>query len=360
MRKDNLLCYLREYRQKSFLEVPFSQVDALVLSQLSYLKMNDIVPGFGPQRAISWEEMNSHPASARMFSDLLYGETYREIFRLVEKSVRYGKIKVNYFVEWLNEEKEIQFAAVTFFLGPSSIFVSYRGTDDTLVGWKEDFNMGYMHRIPSQKMALDYLKGAARYTKGRMILGGHSKGGNLAVYAAARAPLPVQQRLSRIYSFDGPGFHKDFYATAGFARIKNRFFKVVPEESLVGMLFSNYQDYHVVESYGKGLIQHDLLQWKIREGKFVFCRQLYRRSGKRVRKLNNWIDSLSRRQAAEYVEVLYGLFLSARINSVYDLLKRPVYHLGRIRKALGNMEKGRRKMVLEVFARIAGLAGGEK
>lgn len=350
--RDNLIRYLKEYGGRTFREVPFSEVDALVLAELSYLKMKGIVPGFERGEGVSWERMASHPDAALMFADPLYGKQHRRVFELVSASVRYAKVRVNYYREWSDEEREAQFAAVTFFLGETSIFLSFRGTDETLVGWKEDFNMGYMKAVPAQRSALSYLKGVARYTKGRLVLGGHSKGGNLALYAAAYAPGQVQDRIRRIYSFDGPGFPRKFYAQRGFAAVKDRFCKIMPERSVIGMIFANYRDYRVVGSYGIGMVQHDLMQWKIREGRFVYLKELRVGSRRKAMVFNEWIASLSKRQISFFVETLYGLLRSARITNVAQLLRRPLYVLGRIVRSITKMDCGKRRMLLQIIRKL--------
>lgn len=352
--------YLQEYGDKSFHEVPFSEVDALVLSNLSYLKMDTIVPGFEDSAGVSWEQMMQNPKAEQMFSDPLYGKQHRRMFQLIRKSRRYGRIRAKYFMEWFDEEKETQFAAVTFCLGPTSFFLSYRGTDETLVGWKEDFNMGYMKTVPSQREALAYLKGVARYTLAqgsqqaemRLILGGHSKGGNLAVYAASWAPKAVQQRIRRVYSFDGPGFQKKFYETIGFRRIEDRFCKIVPEQSLVGMLLANYRRYRVVRSYGTGVMQHDLTQWKIRDGRFVYRSEMKKRSSRRYSVLNAWIESLSESQIVLFVDTLYELLRSAKVRTVADLVKAPLRLLAVVRRNFRRLDHLRRRDLLQIIRKL--------
>lgn len=350
--KTNLIQYLREYGSRSFREVPFSEVDALVFSQMSYLKMKGIVPGFGKSSGVGWQEMAAHPEAEKMFADPLYGKQHRRVFRLIADSRRYRQVKANYYKEWFDEEREAQFAAVTFFLGPTSIFVSFRGTDETLVGWKEDFNMGYMKEIPSQRSALAYLKGVARYTTGRMVIGGHSKGGNLAVFAASCAAPQIQSRIRRVYSFDGPGFQKSFYERPGFIRIENRFCKIVPEQSLVGMILANYKYYRVVESYRSGMGQHDLMQWKIREGRFVYLRELRGKSTRKSAILNTWVNSLTRQQISDFVETLYELLRGTHASNVAELVKKPFRVIYLVFRSFGRMDKKRRQSFLRIIGKL--------
>lgn len=350
--KYHLLRYLREYGQKTFGEHPFSEVDALLLSQLSYLKFDGIVPGFGPHPSVGWEEIRNHPRFEHMFDDRIYGETYRKMFSLIHDSRRYGKLRLNYFVNRTDEQQECQFAAVTIFVGETSVFVSYRGTDETLTGWKEDFNMSFMNSVPSQRSAVSYLLNVARYTEGRLILGGHSKGGNLAVFAGAYATEAVRRRIRRIYSFDGPGFRREFYEREGFRKVSRRFCKIVPEDSWIGMLMANYPRYRVVRSYGKGVIQHDLLRWKIKDGRFVYREKVYHRSSRRMYALNEWLESLSREQVSSTVDALYQVFAGARFSSVYDLVLTPFHALRLLWQGFCALDQSSRKLVLAFLREI--------
>lgn len=361
--KSNLMTYLKEYRNKSFREHPFSEVDALLLSNLSYLKMDGVVPGFRRGEGISFAQLLQYPVAEHLFSDPVYGEDYRKIIALMSGSRRYGKMKFAYFTQHHSTDREIQFAAVTFFLGETSVFLSFRGTDETLVGWKEDFNMAYMKSVPSQRLALAYLKGVTRYVarelaqkgkKPHLLLGGHSKGGTLALYAAANAPDSVQRYIRRIYSFDGPGMQKSFYKKEGFHRIEDRFCKIVPEQSLIGMLFSGDRKYRVVCSYRSGIVQHDLMQWKIRDGKFVYRKEVCRGSGERSKRLNEWIESLSRGQIRMFVETLYDLLRSTKIETVYELMKTPVKVLHLVLLELYRLDRQSRETFLKLFWLLLG------
>lgn len=394
--KENLMRYLLEYKDKSFREAPFSEVDALLLSQLSYLKLDGVVPGFSKRPAMTWREVKAHPRYDHLFSDPVFGPRYRKITEIVADSRRYGSIRLNYYADWFHREQEAQFAAVTFFLGEHSIFVSFRGTDETLVGWKEDFNMSYMKSVPAQRRALAYLKGAARYArqsreedrgercgedahgtghwggsgegeertdrpggsgrqeaaKLRIVLGGHSKGGNLAVYAAANAPGELQRSIRRVYSFDGPGFQKNFCEKPGFRRIEDRYCKIVPDQSVVGMMLANYKKYRVVSSYRAGVVQHDLMNWKIRDGKFVYRKDVYRRSSIRTTILNAWVNSLTREQIAVFVETLYELLGATRAGNVYELMKKPFGVVRTVLRAFRGLEKDRRQAFWEIVRRL--------
>lgn len=351
--KENVFRYLKEYGNFSFNDMPFTPVDALIFSGLSYLKMSGIVPGFENRSGITWEDIAVHPKLNQLFTDPLYGDQHRALFFAVKKCRRYRNVRIAFFSECFCQDEETQFAAVSFLLGDTSVFVSFRGTDETMVGWKEDFNMGYMESVPAQRRALAYLKGVARYTDGRIIIGGHSKGGNLAVFAAARSPISIQQRIRRVYSFDGPGFPPKFYEKTGFIGIEEKLCKIVPEQSLIGLLFANYRSFWVVESYKNGILQHDLYQWKIRSGKFVCKKYIYRGVKKKSQHINQWMDSLNRRQISSFVNLFYTMLRASKIDTIDQLIKRPLFSLGKMFHYFLRLDGKSRRLIHQVFRAFA-------
>lgn len=351
--KQNLMAYLEEYGGKSFQELPFSKADALILSVLSYLKYDGIVPGPGEEKSLGFGEIMKKEAFEQLFSDRVFGKRYRRFFFKTAKSRRFRQVRINFFQNEICRETELQFSAITFFLGESSAFLAFRGTDETLTGWKEDLNLPFVSALPSQKKALAYLLRVSRNIKGRLILGGHSKGGNLALYAAARAPENLQQRIMRIYSFDGPGFRREFYRKIGYLRIEDRYCKLIPADSLIGMLLENPKKPLIVESYGRGVLQHDVFNWKIIQGKFVYQRSLYVKAVKKINRINQWIDALSQKQAREFLEILYGLLLTLGLRDVYDLFRSPFSRLLALAQAFGRLDLKKRRIVIQVLGKLA-------
>ena len=315
----SLMSYIREYRCVSLHQKPFNQVDALLLSQLAYLKMKEVVPGFGAAAYPTLRQMHDAEKYEEMFSDPVYGSMYRDIFELIWNSRRYSQIKAVCYTTVHDTARECRFAAVSFLLGESSTFVAFRGTDETLLSWKEDLKLSCMDVIPSQERALCYLTEMAHHTHGRMIIGGHSKGGNLAVYAAAMASDRIQHRISRIYNFDGVGFQPDFYQGKGYRQIQDRIFKLVPRQSTIGQILCDQPGRRIVKSYKKGFQQHDLMNWQIRNGKFQYTKTLHlssRRFGKRV---NSLLSSLSEQERMEVVNKIYDILGGDQVRTVYEL-----------------------------------------
>ena len=182
------------------------------------------------------------PAGETIDMGVLVPAAIPDMLRKMAASRRFRDMKLNCFVSWLDTEKAEQFAALTIETGDGLLYLSFRGTDDTLAGWKEDFLLACLPEIPAQKMAVQYVRDVARqYPRKRLRLGGHSKGGNLAVYAGVYAPGSVQKRIHAIWSNDGPGFHDDLLDLPEHQRVADRTVSTVPNSSVVGMLLEEWQ-----------------------------------------------------------------------------------------------------------------------
>ena len=232
---------------------PFNEVDGLILAELSFINFEGIVPppelGRGvPLRDAAGAYFARHNGTEIDMGVLVPGRIPDLICRMAH-SERFGSMLLNGYSEMIDDVREQQFAALTVELGDGSIYISYRGTDDTIVGWKEDLNLGYLEVIPSQTRALEYLGRMARqYPDARLRIGGHSKGGNLAVYAAVRTPAAVQDRILMVYNDDGPGFIKSLTGTPEHTRVADRIQTIVPQSSVVGQLLEHERNVQVVRS----------------------------------------------------------------------------------------------------------------
>lgn len=310
----NLLDHLIEYQDKTFEQHPFNLMDALLMCQLAYLKYNGIVPA---DSFVEWDEVVRHDDSEAMYKDRLFGELYREVMTHVASGRRYAETKIGFFREEVSIKKECQFAATTFKMPGNRYFASFRGTDEKIVGWKEDFNMSYMDEVPSQALALEYIKTIP--SDGPLFLGGHSKGGSEAVYAAAKAPRHLQERISGVYSFDGVGLGDEMYASEGYRRISSLITKIIPDESVVGTLFERPENCLIIESDAHGIKQHDFMNWKIRDGHFIYREKLKPAAARLANRLRHWMDSMDDEQRHEIVDLIYDMVLACRPKDIYNM-----------------------------------------
>ena len=300
--------------------VPLCEADYLVIGCFSYFPFDDIVP-------VEMTTMIRVEDAVRRVIELCGpdgdGRIYhlKEDRQLAEKLMecpRFSKLEMTHFVNIIDYEKEEQFAAMTVILPNGEPLVVYRGTDRNLVGWKEDLNMAFNEVVPSQSDALKYLEEVAAAFGGKIRVCGHSKGGNLAMYASAYCCEDVQNRISEIWNLDGPGFLKECGIEPEFEHIAGKIRFYVPQLSVVGMLFESVGEHQVVRSDGKGFWQHSLYTWKLRRGCLLTEPELAK-TGRRFNLiLKQWLLGLPYEKRARLVEGVYGVVNAAGASRVED------------------------------------------
>lgn len=315
-----VLDYIKEYGKYSFREFPMTEVDSLALCQLSYLKFDGMVPGLRKHRpSVTLESLKEHQDYEKLFADVRYEEVNRALIEGMLAGKRFRDLQLNCYVNEIEEEWETQFSAVTYTLNDGTVYVAYRGTDETIVGWKEDFNMAFLSPVPGQEYSVGYLNAVAARIKGPFYLGGHSKGGNLAVYGAMNCAPKIQKRILKVFSLDGPGFRPEVLDACNYDRIADRVIKILPHSSLVGMLFESDMHFQVVESKTFGLMQHDPYTWLVEGDHLKAVDDIYERSRKMDNTLNKWILSLSEEQLRTFVDTLFQVLSASKADNLIDM-----------------------------------------
>ena len=285
----------------------FNEVDNLVLSAFAYVPLDGIVPGDCADGGVSIGEAARRFAENRDLWKLLRMQKDKRLFEAIGRCPRFASLPLRRYVNVISEREETQFSAVTVELGDGGFFVAYRGTDNTLVGWKEDFNMGFMRLIPAQSAAVAYLEDAAARLNGPLRVGGHSKGGNLAIYAAAFCAPPVQERIAAVYNNDGPWLHAEQAGQAGYLAICDRLHAFIPQTSVIGMLLEHEGRYSVVRSSQRGLFQHDFYSWQIAGTGFVHLASVTNGSKFVDRTVKAWLAEWDEEQRALFVDALFRI-----------------------------------------------------
>lgn len=350
----NILDYIAWRGDLSLMESPFNDVDALILCQIAYLNFDGLLAEGDFRTRVPLAELAAKFRLAPDFqkrSDtgaLINRQTVRLLFDAAD-SARFGGIAVTGYSSVIDLEKEEQFSAVTFLPGGGTVFVAYRGTDDTIVGWKEDFNLAILDAVPAQLDAVKYLETAARTLRGRLCVGGHSKGGNLAVYASARARAGVRRRVARVCNYDGPGFPDRVIASGEFAAVIPKIRSFYPHFSIVGMLFSHAGKYSVVESDQSGIMQHDPFSWHVLRSGFVLLDGFDPASKFFHETFNDWICSLSREQRELFLEALFGVIQATEARTNSELEENLLRNSVKIVRALGQLDRRTRLAVAKTM-----------
>ena len=354
----NIIDYVRRVLDR-FQDKEFNPVDSLVLSQFSYIHLNSLVPGLlRIAEPVKIKDILRAERFDKMFLDVRDAEKSKQLLFAMSASPRFRDLRMSYFKDVLDPVREKQFAAVTFFLDEDTAYLAFRGTDDTFTGWKEDFNMAYISPVPSQVDALHYAEAVAERFPGGLILGGHSKGGNLAVYAAMKSPPAVQDRILRIFSHDGPGFKDKVFETPEFQRISGKIHKTIPQSSLIGMLLENQENYVVVESSRFGFMQHDPFSWTVEEDDFHILRQLAPGSQYLNKTLSDWIDRMSSQKREQFVDALYEVLheSNSNISTFSEFSAEWQKNIPAVLAAARNVDGETRGILLQTMAELAVVA----
>ena len=293
---------------------PWNEVDSLILATIAYENFGENELHIRRSAPLSlryfWESTDQKRSSLVFKNE--FSELRAHLMEALANSIRFRDVLVLDQVNDVDEGRNIQFSAATFSVPGVGIMVSYRGTDSSLVGWKEDCMLSYDTPVPAQLSAIQYLNHIAAAIPGDLYLSGHSKGGNLAVYAASLAPASVQARIRSVCSFDGPGLDSDTIYSDGYSRIKDRLFSVVPSESIVGLLLNYYPNYRVVEATESSIWQHMPFTWKILGKEFLFVDTVSRGAQVLDHSLHEWMKTLSSAQREAVVNTLFCVLGNAR------------------------------------------------
>lgn len=345
-----VLDYLKEYGDYTLEEKPFSEVDSLILSQFSYLKFDGMAPGPKDGRAaVSLEELMEHEKYDSMYADERYRKDNTALFLGMYRSRRFRDTRIYNYVNQIDLDNEMQFSAVTILLPNGICYVAFRGTDETIVGWKEDLNLAFSGPVPGQRMSVEYLEYAAGTIEGDFYMGGHSKGGNLAVYAAMNCAKEVRDRILMIYDHDGPGFRPEVRKQGDYEGIAGRIRKTVPRSSLVGMLLYSDGEYEVVESKTIGLAQHNPYTWLVRDDTFQIVNEIH--SGRKFmdEALNQWILSLSQEEMHIFVDTFYQVVLASETDNLIDFTANWAKSLHKIGTALKEIDPQTGKAIIQIM-----------
>lgn len=336
----NLFRYIDKYGCYSFVEVPFNELDNAVFATLSYINFDGIVsPNRYNRMTIEKVALKYFELHADKEKNILAVRNAIKMLRYIKDTRRFGGLYLyNYVYE---EGEDEQFSAITIEIHSKLVYVSFEGTDHLVSGWKEDFMLSYMFPVPSQRRAIDYVNKRFFFRKKDIILGGHSKGGNLAMVAGMYANFWVRDKIIMIYNNDGPGLLKEQIESSYYKNIEHKLIHIVPNYSVIGLLLRHKDDYVVVRSARKSLWAHDLFTWVVQDKAFLrtglspFSKSL-------DEELVKWLNKYDRKQRENFVTSLFDIFERAHVKSFVDLMenKKLIFHLIAESKELDSDTRG--------------------
>ncbi|WP_314731715.1 Mbeg1-like protein [Oribacterium parvum] len=332
---------------------PFNEVDNVIFSYLSYIDFRDLKEdwnGFFDLRDLFRDFCEKYSLEEIMTT----GEFTERAPLLLKKMMegeRFSDTKVGYYAEDFDKDKVKQFAALVFLLPDGRNYISFRGTDKTITGWKEDFLMSCQSETAGAKEAVAYFNKIAPVLEGELILGGHSKGGNFAMYAAAFCEAEYKERIVQVYNNDGPGFREEVIQTPEFQEILPKISTIAPQSSIIGQLLSNPAKQHVIHSTAKGILQHDAMTWEAEKDTLVSS-ELDELSEYTKTTLGSWLESMDDETRESLCTTAFSLIESTKSETFIEFSGNLMKNMETIWKEMGKLPEEKKKEIMNALSNL--------
>lgn len=357
----DMLTYMKLRGDLSFGVAAFNDVDAMILTQLSSIDYQDTMPGARTVENLGFSKWKDRPlvsTVAKKYKEKKEKENCtqlqpkEELLFLVGESRRFSKLRMDGFIRDTDMEKEKQFSAVTFFFSPFCAHVAFRGTDGSFVAWKENFNMSYQLPVPAQEDAVKYAEKLLKEPFLKCTIGGHSKGGNLALYSSVFCEPKAQKKIRQVFCFDAPGFMQDISEKPEYITIKERIRAYVPESTVFGAIMKIPFDAFVVKSDETGIRQHGMITWQVKADGLVLCKERDEFSRGMERAINEWIKEIPAEDKPGAVNEVFEILRKSGILSMDDLTHMDWKRMVGLLRSATKMTAKNREHFLAIVKRI--------
>lgn len=353
----DILDYIHWRADLSFEERPLNEIDSLIFCTLCYEDFDDLFK-------------NNSRLTINQIADLFFKRhkeedlsrrktlTYRsyELLKAMCYTNRYGNLVISNYINQTSSSLNLQFSAMTFEYKQQWKYIAFRGTDDTIIGWKEDFMMIYKDEVLAQRKAAEYvntiLKQHKPFSKTKYYLGGHSKGGNLAIYASAFVPSTWTKRIITIHNFDGPGLDSTFWAKPNVKALLPKITTYIPTSSFFGRLFKNNAKIQIIKSEHKGLLQHNGFHWQVNVDSFIQENLTSEGSDKAISRFNELMNGYTSKEREQLVETLFSIFTTLNIQTIEDMAKINIGRVFNSMKELNDLDNETKKALIEIASMI--------
>lgn len=351
----NIMDYISWRGDLTFAQSPFNEVDNLILACFSYVNL-DRIPAVTRQKGIGLKKLVKEFKKLHTIKELEADKSFIRLapFMMFEmaESVRFGNCVIRNYVNEIVTEAEQQFSAVEIVLDDGTSYISFRGTDDTIIGWKEDFNLS-TGVVPAQERAVEYMQRISDKASGMLRVGGHSKGGNLAIYGSVMCKS-VHDKILEIYSNDGPGFSKEFQESPETAEMMPKIIRIIPEYSIIGTLLEHEKQPIIVASTSRGLLQHDGFSWEVQGPGLVRRDSLNKMALRFIEILHKWIDGMDMEQKRLLIEDLFATLQASGYENLSEVQSGGLKSLAAMVKRLDKFAPESRGMMQELLTAICG------
>lgn len=315
-----IMDYLKWRGDLTFSQSPFCEIDNLILACLSYVNLDGIVTS--EDDAVTLSEISRRFFKLHTLKEVEDSRSFIRkapfLLREMAQTQRFTDAKICHYTNTISEQQEVQFSAMEIIIGDDTSYISFRGTDDNLVGWREDFNMS-TGLVPAQTAASEYLVHVMSLNNRKVRVGGHSKGGNLALYASVKCLEDLQERILHVYNNDGPGFLPELMDEPGLARITPKLTRFVPHFSIFGMLLEHTTEPVIVESDNHGVMQHDAFSWQLNGPAFLRRASLHTAAVLFGNTMPVWLAQMDKKDREQFIEDLFSVLEASGYKTIPEL-----------------------------------------
>ncbi len=352
----NILDYIKWRGDLSFTQDKFNNVDNLILSRFSYLPLDKV---FEDYKLIKDKYKNITIRNAYLYlieigipEEKILQKEDKDLFPALANSKRFGNLKIDMYINQVSKKEEKQFSAVTIYIPDNTVYIAFRGTDNTLVGWKEDFNISLDINIPSQKEAVKYVEEVYKNTHRKMRIGGHSKGGNLAMYASIFCNNITKKNIIEVYNNDGPGLNLEIIKSLKYKEMLNKINSLIPQTSIIGKLMYHEEKFKIIRSTQKGIMQHDLYSWQVEGNDFIYLKEVTNESELVDEIIKEWTTKFTPKQRSEFINIIYKIVNETNSETLYEMSKNRFKTMGTIIKAYRKTNKQNKLIISQTLSEL--------
>ena len=348
---NNIYKYIDEYGNLTFNDKKVNEVDILIFTQILYIDFKDVIFDNGIKLIEAWN-------NAKVNNKIPRGLVQKNSIKLLEKLIkteRYKDLILKNYEYHLGDD--FQFGAITIVVPNDCYYVCFEGTDDAISGWKEDFKLSYHYPVKAQKMASKYLNKIIKLKTPKVVVCGHSKGGNLSLVASMNINIIKKSKISSIYSFDGPGLRKKEFRSLRYKMIKQRLINIIPNQSIIGILLEQ-ENMRVVKSKGFGIFQHDVMNWIVENDKFKYTKQ-DKVSKQLDKSINRWLEKHNYQERERIIEGIFSIFEKSGIKSTHDIKTHKLKSFYTLVKSSIDMDKETKNVIFDSIKLLASDFGSD-
>ena len=349
----NVFDYIEWRGDLTFKQSQFNEIDNLILSRVSYFPFDSLMEY---DETITIKEAYNRFKRLDLNKIKILLKEDLDLFPALAQSNRYGNLYLKRFINKRDLQEVKQFSAITIILPDSTAYISYRGTDNTIVGWKEDINMSFMESVPAQIDAKEYLNEIAGEITGKLRVGGHSKGGNLAVYASAFCDENIKKRIIEVYNNDGPGFFEEILKTANYQEILPKVHTYIPQSSIFGRMLNHEEKYTIVKSTQVGVYQHDLYSWQVLGKNFITMEDVTNESEFIDKTLKNWLQEVDSEQREKFWTALFEILASTKAETLSQIKENWLSNSKIILSTYKNLDDETKDIITKTLKSLLGVA----